>query len=108
MIPGLSKADVAARDALISVLPVPNGGTELVPSGAGVRTWTFARTDWEAVRDDYLGVLRGQTYVVEFATTINDGGSFGESYVLADPSGTITVNLRVALFNGQTVIEVTR
>ena len=100
-------ATVSARDALIAVLPTPAGGAEQA-QGAGVRSWLFTGSDWETLRDDYLGVLRSQRYVATLYQTVNASGTVGELYVLSDPSGTINVRLAVATTNGQSTIAVSR
>jgi hypothetical protein len=102
------QAMVAAQDALIGVLPVPSGGTEQPPTGPGVRSWTFAGTDWQSIRDAYVATLQQQGFTVELQSPVNDGTTVGELYALRDPTGTIAVQLSVGTFNGQSGIEVTR
>lgn len=101
-------AMVAGQDALIGVLPAPTGGTEQPAAGPGVRTWTFAGTDWETVRDAYVGTLRQQGFTVELQQSVNDGVTVGELFTLKDPTGTVSVQLAVGTANGQSGIEVTR
>ena len=102
------QAMVAAQDALIGVLPVPAGGTEQPPTGPGVRSWMFAGTDWQSIRDAYVATLQQQGFTVELQSPVNDGTTVGELYTLRDPTGTIAVQLSVGTFNGQSGIEVTR
>ena len=99
---------VAVRDAFIAALPVPAGGTEQTPNGAGVRTWSFPGTDWESVRDGYLAVLQPLGFVATPYQPINESGAVGELLVLSDPTGTVHVLLAAATQGGQSVIEVTR
>lgn len=106
--PAAYEAMVAAQDALIGVLPVPAGATEMPPDGAGIRTWTVAGTDWESLRDGYLDTLRQQGFTLELEEPFNDGANVGELYRLTDPSNTISLQLAVGTFNGQSGIEVTR
>lgn len=101
-------AMVAAQDAMIDVLPAPAGGTEQPATGAGIRSWTFAGTGWESVRDAYVATLRQQGFTVELQQPVNDGVTVGELYTLKDPTGTISVQLAVGTSNGQSGIEVTR
>jgi hypothetical protein len=99
---------VATQDALISALPVPAGGTERPPTGAGVRSWTFAGTGWQPIRDAYVATLRQQGFTVELQAPVNDGSTVGELYTLTDPTGTVSVQLTVGTSAGQSEIEVTR
>ena len=99
---------VAAQDALIGVLPVPAGGTEQPATSAGVRSWTFAGTDWQSIRDTYVATLQQQGFTVELRAPVNDGTTVGELYTVTDPSGTISVQLTVGTSAGQSAIGVTR
>jgi hypothetical protein len=101
-------AMVAAQDALIGVLPVPAGGTEQPATTAGVRSWTFAGTDWQSIRDTYVATLQQQGFTVELRAPVNDGATVGEVYTLTDPSRTISVQLTVGTSAGQSAIGVTR
>jgi hypothetical protein len=103
-----AQAMAPAQDALIAVLPVPAGGTEQPPTGAGVRSWTLAGTDWQTIRDAYVATLRQQGFIVELQAPVNDGSTVGELYTLTDPTGTVSVQLTVGTSNGQSGIEVTR
>lgn len=106
--PAAYEGMVAVRDAFIAALPVPTGGAEQPPDGAGVRTWLFSGTGWETIRNDYLGFLQAQGFVATLSQSVNEGGAVGELYVLSDPTGTVYVQLAVASQGGQSVIEVTR
>jgi hypothetical protein len=101
-------AMAAAQDALIGVLPAPAGGTEQPATGAGVRSWTFAGTDWQSIRDGYVGTLRQQGFTVEMRAPVNDGATVGELYSVMDPTGTVSVQLSIGTSAGQSVIGVTR
>jgi hypothetical protein len=102
------QAMVAAQDALIGVLPVPAGGTEQPSTGAGIRSWTFAGTDWQSIRDAYVATLRQQGFTVELQAPVNDGTTVGELYTLTDPTGRISVQLTVGTAATLSGIEVTR
>jgi len=102
------QAMVAAQDAMITVLPVPAGGTEQPPTGDGVRSWTFAGTDWQSIRNAYVATLQQQGFTVELLASVNDGSTVGEVYTLSDPGGTVSVRLSVSTFNGQSGIKVAR
>ena len=104
---GSYEVDVGMQDALIGMLPVPAGATELPADGAGVRSWTVAGTDWQAARDAYLVNLTGAGYTYVMTESIDDSSGAGELYTLTHSSGP-TLQLAVGTFGGQSIIEVTR
>ena len=104
---GSYEADIGMQDSLIGLLPVPSGATELPPDGAGVRSWMIPGTDWQAARDAYLPLLGGSGYTFVMTEAVDGGSDVGELYTLTHASGP-TLQLAVGLYDGQSIIEVTR
>jgi len=101
--PGNDEAGVIAGQALIATFPVPAGGVEQPAEDGRLRSWFIAGKNWQTARDDYLVALAARGMTAELATSIDQRGVVGETYIVSDPATSLTVRLQLAAVSGHFV-----